>query len=170
MPGIMTILTHTPLWVFAVLAVLVILGIRGLRERTVSLWRLLIVPAVFIAWGAASLTVRAGAAPILLLDWLATAVVGLAIGWLTTRLNGVMLDRAGGRVRFPGSAVPLLRNLSIFLAKYSLGAAGAIAPGLITTLAPWDIGVSGLAAGYFLGWLARFALKYRGMTDPLPAR
>lgn len=169
MPMIITILSHTPPWVLAVLAILVAFGIRGLRERTLSVGRLLIVPAVFIAWGGISLAHRAGAVPSLLLDWLAAAAAGLAIGWLATRLGGVAINRAEGRVRFPGSPVPLLRNLAIFLAKYALTAASAMAPGLAASLAPWDITVSGVATGYFLGWLARFAAAYRAAAAAHPA-
>jgi hypothetical protein len=170
MSVVVPILSHTPPWAFAVLAILVFFGVRGLRERTMSVWRLLVVPAVFIAWGGVSLSIRAGAAPALLVAWLAAAAAGFAIGWLTTRLNNAALDRAAGRVRVPGSPVPLLRNLSIFLVKYALAAASAIMPGLAASLAPWDIGVSGLAAGYFLGWLARFALRYRGAATAMAAR
>jgi hypothetical protein len=170
MPSPIAILTHTPLWVFGVLAILIVFGIRGLHERTLSLSRLLIVPAVFIAWGGASLAMRASTAPVLLAAWLATASIGFGVGWLTTRLGGVVIDRAGGRVHLPGSPVPLVRNVSIFLVKYAFGVASAIAPGLVASLAPWDVGVSGLATGYFLGWLARFALKYRGETSAISPR
>jgi hypothetical protein len=30
-------------------------------------------------------------------------------------------------------------------------------------LIPCDVAVSGLAAGYFVGWLVRFGLKFRGI-------
>jgi hypothetical protein len=41
----------------------------------------------------------------------------------------------------------------------------AIAPASRDGLLLWDVGVSGLTAGYFLGWLVRFTLKYRGSED-----
>jgi hypothetical protein len=102
----------------------------------------------------------------LLLDWLAAAVLGFAIGWLTTHLDGVRIDRAARCVELPGSVVPLVRNLSIFAAKYCLTAASAIAPARQAMLAPWNIGVSGLSAGYFIAWLVRLALKYRAAAAP----
>jgi hypothetical protein len=161
MDQVLRIVQHTPPWVFAVLAVLVVLGAQALRPRTLPIWRLLVVPAVFIIWGVVSVATRSAASPVLAVDWLSTGAAGFAIASLTTRLQGVRIDRAGGRVELPGSAVPLMRNLAIFATKYGLTAAMAVAPALQATLAPWDIGVSGLSAGYFMGWLFRFAIEYR---------
>ena len=161
MPSIVGILQHTPWWVFALLALLAALGIRSLRTRTTAVWRLLIVPAIFIGWGILSIAEKAAVSPALSIDWLAAGVIGVAIGWAATRLDGVQVDRAAGRVGMPGSAVPLLRNLAIFLAKYCLAVAMAIAPARQPALAHWDVAVSGIGAGYFVGWLIRFARKYR---------
>lgn len=78
-------------------------------------------------------------------------------------------DPGRGLVTVPGSAFPLVRNLVIFAVKYCLAAAVAIAPARSGGLFPWDVAVSGLAAGYFIGWLSRFAMKYRGMVEPVTA-
>jgi hypothetical protein len=164
----LAIIQHTPMWVFALLALLVFLGVQALRPRTLPIWRLLLVPAAFIVWGVVSLLGRAAAVPLLGVDWLVTAAIGMAIGWWTTRLESVEIDRAAGRAQVPGSAVPLVRNLSIFVVKYCLTAAMAVAPALQAMLSPWDIGVSGLSAGYFIGWLVRFALKYRSGQPQQP--
>jgi hypothetical protein len=166
MPSLIVILQHTPMWVMALLALLVVLGVQALRPRTVSVWRLLTVPAVFIVWGLITLATRSAGTPVLLLDWLAAATAGLAIGWSTARLDGVAFDRARGLVSVPGSTFPLLRNIVLFAVKYALAAAVAIVPAHRGELVPWDVAVSGLAAGYFIGWLVRFALKYRSAGEP----
>jgi hypothetical protein len=157
----LAIIQHTPLWVLALLALLVFLGVQALRPRDVPIVRLLLVPAAFIVWGVLSLMQKAAASPLLGVDWLITAAVGITIARLTKGLDGVRIDYDRNRVHVPGSAMPLVRNLSIFLAKYVLAAASAVAPALQSRLSPWDIAVSGLSAGYFIGWLIRFALKYR---------
>jgi hypothetical protein len=166
MTEILRIVQHTPLWVLAVLAVLIVFGVQALRQRTVPIWRLVIIPGVFIAWGIISVVSRSATFPILIVDWLITAAIGFAIAWWAARLDGVQVDRAVGRVLVPGSAVPLIRNLLIFAAKYCLTAAMAVAPALQFALSPWDIGVSGLSAGYFIGWLVRFAIRYREAPQP----
>jgi hypothetical protein len=47
----LVILTHTPLWAYLLLAYLVWQGILARRPRNQSIWRLMIVPAVFIITG-----------------------------------------------------------------------------------------------------------------------
>lgn len=161
MTALLTLIHSTPPWAFAVLAALIVLGIQALRTRIVPLWRVLAVPSAFILWGVIALESRSSAAPLLALDWLATAGLGLALGWLATRLHGMRVDPSGASVELPGSIAPLLRNLAIFAAKYALTAAITVAPASAAALVPWDVAVSGLSAGYFIGWLGRFARKYR---------
>ncbi|HTP81901.1 MAG TPA: DUF6622 family protein, partial [Alphaproteobacteria bacterium] len=90
----LAIIQHTPPWVAALLALLVLLGVQALRPREVPVWRLLLVPAAFIAWGILSLMQKAGASPLLAVDWLVTAAVGAAIGWWTTNPRAVHIDYA----------------------------------------------------------------------------
>jgi hypothetical protein len=168
MPNMLAIVQHTPLWVFALFAVLVVLGVQSLRRRTVPVWRLVLLPVTFIGWGLITLAGRSVEAPALLVDWLVAAAVGLAIGWMTTRLDTMTVHPGRRVVDVPGSVMPLVRNLVIFAVKYGLSAAEAIAPARQASLYPWDVGVSGLMAGYFVGWLVRFAVRLRANTAQGP--
>ena len=167
----MTILTHTPWWVFAVLAVLIVTGIQALRPRIVPAWRLLIVPAIFIAWGIAGVSIRASAVPSLALDWFGAVVIGGAIGYAVTRSGAFAFEADGRRVHLPGSPVPLLRNSLIFAARYTLAVAAAFAATSAAhgQLILWDVMVSGFASGYFAGWLARVVRAWRTRAIPRPA-
>jgi hypothetical protein len=167
-PSILNILQHTPWWVFALFGLLVWLGIQALRPRTLPIWRLLITPAVFIGWGLTSLALRSTSSPVLIADWLLAAAVCAAIAWTTSRLHDVGIDRAQQLVSLPGSAWPLFRNLLNFFVLYGLGVASAIAPTSKADLAVWYIAVSGASAGYFVGWSARFASRYRQTTGQIP--
>ncbi|HEV8029068.1 MAG TPA: DUF6622 family protein [Stellaceae bacterium] len=166
MPNVANMLQNMPWWAFVLLALLVVLGVQALQPRMIAVWRLLIVPATFIGWGVISLVTQSVASPILMADWLATAAAGAAIAWGATRLEGMRIDRPGGHVQIPGSVFPLMRNLVIFAAKYGLTVATTMAPSMQMTLSLWNIAVSGLSAGYFIGWLLRFALKYRTTPEP----
>ena len=153
------IISHTPLWVWALLALLLWLGIASRKPRALPLWRLLVVPALFVSWGGLSLALRAQTEPSLALAWLVTAALGAALAPLAWGFEAPAPDRARNLVQVRGSAWPLVRNLVLFAAKYALTAAMAVAPQPWLALA--DIAVSGLSAGYFLGWGFLLARAYR---------
>ncbi len=155
------ILTHTPAWVFVLLAVLILIGALAMRRRVVRPQRMLAVPAVFIVWGLVGLAQRAQASPLLAGEWVLAGAAGVLLGWSTTRLMGMRMDRAAGLVHLPGSPVLLLRILIVFVIKYALGVAIAMRPDQAAQLVAVDVAVSGLMAGYFLGWLLRFRARMR---------
>jgi hypothetical protein len=161
-PGMLTILQHTPLWVFALLAVLVWFGLQAIGPRSVPVWRLVIIPLIFVGWGLTSLITPA-ASPFSIADWLGTAAIGWAMGWAATSLERVIItfDPTKRLIHVPGSVLPLVRNVAIFAIKYGLTAAVAISPSQRQNIYLWDIAVSGASAGYFLSWLTRFAAAYR---------
>jgi hypothetical protein len=162
------IATHTPVWVFVLLAALVALGIQAMRPRVVDPRRMLITPLVFIVWGLVGLVAKPHFGATLVAEWAALLLCGLALGWSTTRLSGLRVDRATGRAHLPGSPALLVRVLLVFFVKYALNASMAMNPDMAGRLALWDVAVSGLMAGFFLGWLARFWTRYR--TAPAPTR
>jgi hypothetical protein len=161
------ILQGTPWWVYPLLALLVVLGLQATKPRDVPLARVLVAPAVFIAWGIVSLVARPSFSSGLVLGWLITASFGAALALLTIRGDAVRLDHARHLVHLPGSWLPLARNLLIFAAKYGLAVAAVLAPAARDQLALWDIAVSGASAGYFLAWLARLAVAYRAIPQTL---
>lgn len=153
------ILLHTPWWVFAVLALLLVLGVQALRPRVIAPWRLLVTPAIFIGWGLVSLALRlATSSPVLALDWAVAAALGAGLAWITTGTDAVRVEAAG--IAVPGSPLPLVRNMLIFSAKYALTVAAVLAPARQGEIAILDIAVSGISAGYFLGWLGQIARVY----------
>jgi hypothetical protein len=61
----------------------------------------------------------------------------------------------------PGSVLPLARVLFLFSAHYLLRVAAALHADTDETYLRWDLLVSGLGTGYFLGWSMRFLQSYR---------
>jgi hypothetical protein len=155
MPGPLTILQHSPWWIYPLLLLLVWFGVRGMRPRTLPIWRLAIVPLVFIGWGIVSILSRPTASGGLIADWLVCAAVGAGTARLSTRRMTVAIDSLRGKVTLQGSIGPLVRNLLVFAMKYAVGVAMALLPTRRAEIALLDIGVSGAMAGYFLGWLGR---------------
>lgn len=162
MDQLLQIIVHTPLWVAALFGLIVFAGIQAAKPRTVPAWRLVIVPAVFAVWGVASLALRPALTPVLLLDWAALAAVGLVGAKRDRGLAALRIDRAARQVEVGGSFVPLLRTLAIFVAKYAISIALVAAPQAHALLSLFDLAISGMSAGYFIGWLWRFARLYGG--------
>jgi hypothetical protein len=151
------ILTHTPIWVFPLFAYLVWLGIKAMRARTVTIWRSLIVPAVFIVWGLSRLLAsRDFAAP--LAAWLGAAAALLAVGLLTAR--PIDLDHSTGEIKRPGSVVPLIRNITVFALQYTVAVLAAVDPHDATTAAIVGRAISGGTTGYFLGGTIALLRQY----------
>jgi hypothetical protein len=159
---VMQVLVNTPWWVFALFFLLLALGLVALRPRVVPLWRLLVTPAVFIGWGLVSLMLRF--TPLLAFDWVVAAAVGGLLARATVSAAEIRVKAEG--IAVSGSALPLVRSMLIFFAKYGLSVAAVLVPAQQHNIAIWDIAVSGVSAGYFLGWLAILGLVYRRATRP----
>jgi hypothetical protein len=142
------IITHTPPWAWILLAYLVWQGIKGMQPRTSTLWRALIVPAIFIVWGLSRLGFgQQTGAP--LVAWIAAALVLLPVGVLTPRPFEV--DHTTGQIKRPGSIFPLVRNIVVFTAQYAVAVTAAIHTGDRAIAAIIGRAVSGATAGYFIG-------------------
>ena len=154
---IVEILLNTPAWAYAIFALLLWLGVCQLRARWVSIHRVWLTPMVFIVWGFLGLVLHHTGSEASLSPWLLAASLGVALGVL--RRNTLVIDADRGQVMRPASALPLLRNLIVFSAHYGLNIAAAFHPGQHSIM-QIDMGVSGLFAGYFGGWLIRFVQHF----------
>jgi hypothetical protein len=155
---VLGVLTHTPPWVFLLFAYLVWQGIRALQPRTQSIWRLLIVPLIFIVWGLSRIGLRHDNGWSLL-AWLAAAMVMAPLAILTgPRL--LVVDRGKGLVTRAGSVLPLIRNVTVFALQYGVAVMAALQLDGHATVAIVGRAVSGATAGYFLGWAVALLRRY----------
>jgi len=125
-PTIVAILTHTPIWVWAIFALVAFMGYQRTRDRTVHLWRLLLFPAVMIVLAVSGM-VNAG------LSVLPAILVGLAIGGV----SGWLMEREGATRRLPGGKLwlrgewwSLVQVVLIFVFRYSTAVIAAVNPAL----------------------------------------
>ncbi len=143
------VITHTPIWAWILLAYLVWQGIQAMQPRTTTIWRALIVPAVFIIWGLSRLGLGPQGSIAPLVAWIAAALVLLPVGVLTPRPFEV--DHTNGQIKRPGSIFPLVRNIVVFAAQYSVAVIAAIHTDDRATAAIVGRAISGATAGYFIG-------------------
>ena len=153
------ILVHTPPWVWILLAYLVWQGIKSMQPRKAPIWRALIVPVVFIAWGVSSIGFGHHDSQWPLVAWVVAALVLLPLGVLTPSPFDV--DHKTGEIIRPGSAFALIRNLVVFLLQYAVGVISAIDAGDRALAIIAGRAISGATAGYFLGSMIALLLAYR---------
>lgn len=125
---LLTILQHTPAWVWALLAALVALGLSQLRQRRVAPLRLLILPAVLLGLGLWSMAGVFLHLPLVALAWLMALAAGATLGWKLPRPAAARWLAEEQRLLLPGSVLPLLVILAIFSLRYASGVAMALHP------------------------------------------
>ncbi len=149
------ILTHTPIYVWAILAFLVYRGVLASRDREMSVGRMLVIPILMLVLSLQAIATQFGVASVAMLAWAS----GAAVAALLCRASGAGRASAGvvpGTLRIRGSWTPLVLMLMVFGIKYALAVALAILPGLAgkALFAAATCALLGLCNGCFLGRLA----------------
>jgi len=154
---IQQILLHTPIWVWALLAALMWLGFNQTFTRTVSIKRMTITPLAMVALSLYGTVNAFGANPPVLLAWLLTASLLATLVLQQPLPQATHYNGATRHFVVPGSWVPLVLIVSIFMTKYVVGASLAMH-------AAWAQGSAfgvvvgalyGAFSGVFLGRAAR---------------
>lgn len=165
------IISHTPTYVWALLAFLVYRGVLAMRDRELSLKALFIIPAVMLYLSLQDLDHRFSMSATVLAFWASGALVGAVLVWCLSDAAAVVGHRASGTVRVRGSWVPLALMLAIFTTKYTVAVLLAIRPDWQHSL-PVELSVCllfGLFNGVFFGRLARALHAYAKDSALLPA-
>ncbi|MBA3595704.1 MAG: hypothetical protein H0W47_18260 [Polaromonas sp.] len=124
------ILINTPVWVWGLLAALLALGFSQVRSRSASAARIVLMS---LGLGAFSLygTISAfGASPAVLGSWLATAVLLMLVVTQRPVPAGSRYDSASRQFRLPGSWIPMVLIMGIFVTKYAVGVSLVMHPEL----------------------------------------
>ena len=158
---LLQILVHTPKWVFALFAGLLMLGLSQMLTRQVKLGRVLgiaIGMTVLSLYGTvAAFGMSDRTLAFALAAWLVGAALSLA--WLLSQKPpaGTRYDAMRRSFTLPGSAVPLALLMAIFFTKYGVAVATALQPALKTELrfVLAAGALYGIASGAFAGRAAR---------------
>lgn len=171
---LMQMLTHTPLFVWAILAFLIVRGVLATRERDANIRKLFIIPAVMLVMALQDIATRFGLHGAPLAAWGAGVLATALPIWFLGRARIVAGSTEGntaGSLRLRGSWAPLGVMLAVFAIKYAAIVATVLNPQLRhdTLFAVALCAASGLSNGYFLGSLARDLKAYAGLRSAAPA-
>jgi hypothetical protein len=163
-PSLLDIVTHTPLWVWALFALVLYMGYQRTRDRVVPLWRIAILPGVMLVLAATG-WVNAGIAT---LPAIAVGVViGGVAGWLLER-EGATRRLPHGKLWLRGEWWSFLQILVILSFRYTITVVAAVNP-VLNGDSTWHQGtllISSLLTALFIG---RAAARLRVYFTSLPA-
>lgn len=163
------ILTHTPLWVWALLTALLALGLWQRRQRHVRRGQLLALPLALLVLGLWSMAPGFVAQPLLAGAWLLALLAAAHLGRRLPTPAAARWLAAEQRLQLPGSWVPLVIILCIFSLRYATGVSLALHPewrSMLSAQLPLALAF-GTLSGIFLGR----ALGLRALTlQPASAR
>jgi uncharacterized membrane protein len=152
------IVTHTPVWVWGLLAALLVLGWMQSRDRTASLAAVCATPVAMTLFSLWSTLFAFGRTPLLqeaMVAWLLAAALTASL--LSQRPARAWYDRATRSFELAGSWLPMALFLSVFLTRYVVAVLLALHPGL-----PFDRAFTlpaatlyGVFSGLFLGRVAQ---------------
>ncbi len=158
---------HTPPAMLLVVALVVWRGYRFTRARVRPIRTYLLLPVIFIVWGVLHIVLAARllgvplTAPIPIIGFIVALLIGAPLGWFSINENGFAIDHQRKLAFLPGSWVPILRYLAVFVVNYVVSMATQLHLLPFTTLALLSFAVSGLMIGYFGVWMGRFLNLYQ---------
>lgn len=162
------IISHTPVYVWAILAFLIVRGVIALRTREVAMNKLFIIPVVMLALSLFDVAAKFGVNVLAWACWLiaAAATMGLLYRYSAARVSPAPV---AGHVIVRGSAWPLALMMAIFATKYITSIAVAVQPHLVQDLVFTTVvcAMFGVFSGYFVGRLARDLKAYQSFSAPL---
>jgi hypothetical protein len=116
-------LTGAPIWVWPLLLLLIVVGLRARRDREVPVVLIYLLPLLGILPLRATIALPAAG-----WIWAVFAAGYLAGGWIGHRMQGGwMLGRNGARVRVKGESLTLLVVMLVFWANFVGGLLQAVA-------------------------------------------
>lgn len=164
---IQQIVSHTPLYVWALLAFLVYRGVLATRDRDVAFRKLFIIPAVMVGLSVAGINghglLGAGVWGV----WLTALLAGAALTWLAGK-EPIVVNHNAGTVVQRGSWMPLAMMLTVFVTKYAVAVASATHPelqGQVMFVLTVSV-LFGLFNGFFVGRLLRYVAAYNFRRQP----
>ena len=162
------ILSHTPLWVWALLALMLSLGLWQRRDRRVRRGALLGLPLALLALGLTTLAPGFLAQPVAAGLWLGAIAAFAALGQRLPRPAAARWLADEQKLFLPGSWLPLVLIVAIFSLRYAAGVGLALNPTWrALALVQWPLALLlGALSGFFLGR----ALGLMRLAQPTMAR
>ena len=151
------IVSHTPVWVWGLLAYLVWMGWKARRPARVRLGRLALVPGLLAVMGVHELVRLFQPSVLHFAFWGMGLAIGIPAGMALIRRLRISVD-ADGMLCRPADHTALPLILATFALRYAFAAASVIWTGI--TANPWFAAADLVSGGFFVGIFAGKFLQY----------
>ncbi len=152
--SLISILSHTPVWVWFLFLFLVSRGVKALKPRKISPQRMLMLPLIFFVWAIYSIFVELKEWHFAFIAFTLCLILGIVFGSLLAQQQPrAWLDNSTKLIYRPGSPLPLILVCISFLLKYMLSVILAHRPDYASTPSFCTLygAVSGIVDGIFWG-------------------
>ena len=157
--GHLAMLERIPPWVFAIFVVLVVIGLLLRRTRAVAPTAVAVVAVAMLALSLFGVVGSFGATPGPLLSWAVGIALAASIGGQVFGPHGLQVVPDSAKVLVPGSWVPLVLMMGIFLGKFIVGFAVGVGAPMVKQA--WFGLAAALAFGVFSGGFVARAIAVR---------
>ena len=165
---ILQILAGTPIWVWALLSLLIGLGLAQSRSRSVTLRRVVLTPLAMTGLSMYGTYSAFHASPWSGILWAGAALATIAWFASSDGPAGMRYEATERRFYIRGSWEPLALMMAIFCTRYVVGVALAMHPAWAREVAVAAIVASiyGALSGVFMGRMLRMVLATRETAAP----
>jgi len=168
---ILSILEHTPVWVWAVFCAVISLGLAQTRTRYVGRARATLPPVIMVAVSLSGALGTFTQLSLALAAWVAGFSLSLSFAGEVMVVRGASWSPETRLFQVPGSWLPVTMIVGLFLTKYVTGVCLAINPSLAanTSLTALLSLTYGAIAALFWGRARSLLHLTRGSGTPQPA-
>ena len=154
---------HTPWWVYVLFIYLVFIGIKAMKAGSVSIYKLIALPILFLILSLHTLYVEMALNIGIVFAWVLGMIVGILAGIWHSKSHYIGIDKHKMVVKVKGSSLTLIIILLIFISKYYFGYMGATHPEELHNLRFVSVMLFcyGLATGLFCGRVGYFFVKLK---------
>jgi len=164
MEALIQIFSQIPTWVVAVLLYGIVMGVRAMFVRRVSLVAISVPALVFLGLSLTSLVAAVHAVPVGAFFWALGIAAGILAGMTIFSAKIVDADAGGGRMTIAGSPVSLILFVLIFATKFyynmhiAMQPHAASDPVFVSTV----LALSGAGTGIMIGRVSKLFAGYFG--------
>lgn len=156
------IITRIPLFVWPLFAILLISGLRARKTSSLSIAILLLIPSIFFACSLFSFFEKYATDSLAIFFWLISFVLGFSIGFFHMKRVRLRIDSQKKKVEIPGSWIPLILSMSIFISKFSIRMMSSMMPQLKGSLLLLGLELfATIILGIFAGRAINCLVRYR---------